>query len=116
MQKAFGVERLSCLTLLFNIVWESGTAANRGGGSPVKKGGLECANYRGITLVSLPGKVYSMVLERSVWPIVQTQIEEEQCGLTLISGPALHIHKDPGGGLGVCPSSLHGFCESGEGV
>ena len=41
MHKAFGVERLSCLTLLFNIVWESGTAANWGGGSPVKKGGLE---------------------------------------------------------------------------
>ena len=39
-----------------------------------------CANYRGITLLSLPGKVYSKVLERRVRPIVEPQIEEEQCG------------------------------------
>ena len=39
-----------------------------------------CANYRGITLLRLPGKVYSEVLERRVWPIVEPQKEEEQCG------------------------------------
>ena len=39
-----------------------------------------CANYRGITLLSLPGKVYSKVLERRVRPIVEPQLEEEQCG------------------------------------
>ena len=39
-----------------------------------------CANYRGITLLSLPGKVYSKVLERRVRPIVEPQIEEEQRG------------------------------------
>ena len=39
-----------------------------------------CANYRGITLLSLPGKVYSKVLERRVWLIVESWIEEEQCG------------------------------------
>ncbi|KAK5878883.1 hypothetical protein CesoFtcFv8_024252 [Champsocephalus esox] len=39
-----------------------------------------CANYRGITLLSLAGKVYSKVLERRVRPIVEPQIEEEQCG------------------------------------
>ena len=37
------------------------------------------ANYTGITLLSLPGKVYSKVLERRVRPIVEPQIEEEQC-------------------------------------
>ena len=36
-----------------------------------------CANYRGITKLSLPGKVYSKVLERRVRPIVEPQIEEE---------------------------------------
>ena len=36
--------------------------------------------YRGITLLSLPGKVYSKVLERRVRPIVKPRIEEEQCG------------------------------------
>ena len=32
-----------------------------------------CSNYRGITLLSLPGKVYSRVLERRLWPIVEPQ-------------------------------------------
>lgn len=34
----------------------------------------------GITLLSLPGKVDSMVLERRVRPIAEPQIKEEQCG------------------------------------
>ncbi|TWW77544.1 hypothetical protein D4764_12G0009340 [Takifugu flavidus] len=39
-----------------------------------------CSNYRGITLLSLPGKVYSGVLERRVHRIVKPRIQEEQCG------------------------------------
>ncbi|TWW54874.1 hypothetical protein D4764_0244430, partial [Takifugu flavidus] len=39
-----------------------------------------CSNYRGITLLSLPGKVYSGVLERRVRRIVEPRIQEEQCG------------------------------------
>ncbi|KAK3560105.1 hypothetical protein QTP86_033893, partial [Hemibagrus guttatus] len=39
-----------------------------------------CSNYRGITLLSLPGKVYSRVLERRVRPLVEPLIQEEQCG------------------------------------
>ncbi len=39
-----------------------------------------CTSYRGITLLSLPGKVYSMVLERRVHLIVKPRVEEEQCG------------------------------------
>ncbi|TWW62301.1 hypothetical protein D4764_04G0009480 [Takifugu flavidus] len=39
-----------------------------------------CSNYRGITLLSLPGKVYSEVLERRVRQIVELRIQEEQCG------------------------------------
>ena len=38
------------------------------------------ANNRGFTLLSLPGKVYSKVLERRVCPIVDPPIKEEQCG------------------------------------
>ncbi|KAK3533963.1 hypothetical protein QTP70_034997 [Hemibagrus guttatus] len=38
-----------------------------------------CSNYRGITLLSLPGKVYSRVLERRVRPLVEPRIQEEQC-------------------------------------
>ncbi|KAK3540649.1 hypothetical protein QTP70_034466 [Hemibagrus guttatus] len=33
----------------------------------------------GITLLSLPGKVYSRVLERRVRPLVEPRIQEEQC-------------------------------------
>ncbi|XP_028272713.1 uncharacterized protein LOC114443008 [Parambassis ranga] len=39
-----------------------------------------CSNYRGITLLSLPGKVYARVLERRIWPIVDPRIQEEQWG------------------------------------
>ena len=39
-----------------------------------------CSSYRGITLLSLPGKVYARVLERRVRSIVEPQIEEEQSG------------------------------------
>ena len=47
----------------------------------LKKGDQRvCDNYRGITLLSLPGKVYAKVLERRVRPIVEPQIQEEQCG------------------------------------
>lgn len=39
-----------------------------------------CTNYRGITLLSLLGKVYSRVLEKRIQPIVEPLIQEEQCG------------------------------------
>ena len=38
-----------------------------------------CSNYWGITLLSLPGKVYFRVLERRIQPIVKPWIQEEQC-------------------------------------
>ncbi|KAL7876407.1 hypothetical protein AOLI_G00113700 [Acnodon oligacanthus] len=40
----------------------------------------------GITLLSLPGKVYAKVLERRLRPIVEPQIEEEQYGFRLGHG------------------------------
>jgi len=38
-----------------------------------------CSNYQEITLLSRPGNVYSRVLERRLWPIVEPQLQEEQC-------------------------------------
>ncbi|KAK3518550.1 hypothetical protein QTP70_001608 [Hemibagrus guttatus] len=38
------------------------------------------SNYRGVTLLSFPEKVYSRVLERRVRPLVEPRIQEEQCG------------------------------------
>lgn len=84
MLKALGVEGLSWMTCLF-IVWKSGAVPKEWQTRVVvplfKKGNQRvCANYRGITLLSLPGKVFSKVLERRVWLIVKPQIEEERCG------------------------------------
>ncbi|TWW59092.1 hypothetical protein D4764_06G0006220 [Takifugu flavidus] len=48
---------------------------------PIKSGDERvCSNYRGITLLSLPGKVYASVLEKRIRLIVEPLIEEEQCG------------------------------------
>ena len=81
MLKALGVEGLSWLTRLSNVAWKSETVPKEwqtGVVVPLFKKGDQrvCVNYRGITLLSLPGKVYSKVLERRVRPIVEPQIEE----------------------------------------
>uniref|UniRef100_A0A8C6S4J5 Reverse transcriptase domain-containing protein n=1 Tax=Neogobius melanostomus TaxID=47308 RepID=A0A8C6S4J5_9GOBI len=80
--KSLDVVGLSWLTRLCNIEWRSGTVPWIGVVVPLfKKGDRRvCSNYRGITLLSLPGKVYSRVLERRIRPIVEPWIQEEQCG------------------------------------
>ena len=37
-------------------------------------------NYRGISLLSLPGKVYAKCLERKCREIVESKLEDGQCG------------------------------------
>ncbi|KAK3569492.1 hypothetical protein QTP86_031481 [Hemibagrus guttatus] len=69
--KSLDVVGLSWLTRLCNIAWRSGTVPLDWATGVVvplfKKGDRRvCSNYRGITLLSLPGKVYSRVLERRV--------------------------------------------------
>ncbi|KAK3567642.1 hypothetical protein QTP86_020413, partial [Hemibagrus guttatus] len=83
--KSLDVVGLSWLTRLCNIAWRSGTGPLDWATGVVvplfKKGDRRvCSNYRGITLLSLPGKVYSRVLERRVRPLVKPRIQEEQCG------------------------------------
>ena len=83
--KALDVVGLSWLTRLCNIAWTSGAVPldwQTGVVVPLfKKGDRRvCSNYRGITLLSLPGKVYSGVLERRIRRIVEPRIQEEQCG------------------------------------
>ncbi|KAK3529492.1 hypothetical protein QTP70_031733, partial [Hemibagrus guttatus] len=74
--KSLDVVGLSWLTRLCNIAWRSGTVPLDWATGVVvplfKKGDRRvCSNYRGITLLSLPGKVYSRVLERRVRPLVE---------------------------------------------
>ncbi|KAK3529557.1 hypothetical protein QTP70_031980, partial [Hemibagrus guttatus] len=83
--KSLDVVGLPWLTCLCNIAWRSGTVPLDWANGVViplfKKGDRRvCSNYRGITLLSLPGKVYSRVLERRVRPLVEPRIQEEQCG------------------------------------
>lgn len=83
--KSLDVVGLSWLTRLCSIAWRSGTVPlgwQTGVVVPLfKKGDRRvCSNYRGITLLSLPGKVYARVLERRIRPIVEPRIQEEQCG------------------------------------
>jgi hypothetical protein len=40
----------------------------------------KCSNYRGITLLSLPGKAYAKVLHSRLSEVVDHQIQDEQCG------------------------------------
>ncbi|KAK3509001.1 hypothetical protein QTP70_015948 [Hemibagrus guttatus] len=74
--KSLDVVELSWLTRLCNIAWWSGTVPldwATGVVVPLFKKGDQrvCSNYRGITLLSLPGKVYSRVLERRVRPVLE---------------------------------------------
>ncbi|KAK3510349.1 hypothetical protein QTP70_004936 [Hemibagrus guttatus] len=83
--KSLDVVGLSWLTRLCNIAWRSGTVPLdwvTGVVVPLfKKGDWRvCSNYRGITLLSLPGKVYSRILERRVRPLVEPRIQEGHCG------------------------------------
>ncbi|KAK3531112.1 hypothetical protein QTP70_011064 [Hemibagrus guttatus] len=81
--KSLDVVGLSWLTRLCNIAWRSGTVPLDWATGVViplfKKGDRRvCSNYRGITLLSLPGKVYSRVLERRVRPVLEGSWEFSQ--------------------------------------
>ncbi|KAK3506799.1 hypothetical protein QTP70_028368, partial [Hemibagrus guttatus] len=81
--KSLDVVGLSWMTRLCNIAWWSGTVPLDWATGVViplfKKGDRRvCSNYRGITLLSLPGKVYSRVLERRVRPVLEGSWEFAQ--------------------------------------
>ncbi|KAK3523485.1 hypothetical protein QTP86_033979, partial [Hemibagrus guttatus] len=81
--KSLDVVGLSWLTHLCNIAWRSGTVPLDWATGVVvplfKKGDWRvCSNYRGITLLRLPGKVYSRVLERRVRPVLESSWEFAQ--------------------------------------
>ncbi|TWW68274.1 R2DM Retrovirus-related Pol polyprotein from type II retrotransposable element [Takifugu flavidus] len=94
--KALDVVGLSWLTRLCNIAWTSGAVPldwQTGVVVPVFKSRDQrvCSNYRGITLLSLPGKVYARVLEKRIRLIVEPLIEEEQCGFHPGRGTTDHL-------------------------
>ncbi|KAI3356305.1 hypothetical protein L3Q82_017204 [Scortum barcoo] len=123
--KALDVVGLSWLTQPYNIAWTSGEgqylwSGKLGWWSPSsRKGTRGCVpNYRGITLLSLPGKVsYARVLERRVRPIVEPQIQERTMWFSsLVVEQWTSSLEGARRSMGVCPTSLHVFFRSGEGL
>uniref|UniRef100_A0AAQ6IH68 Reverse transcriptase domain-containing protein n=1 Tax=Anabas testudineus TaxID=64144 RepID=A0AAQ6IH68_ANATE len=95
--KSLDVVGLSWFIRRCSIAWRSGTVPldwHTGVVVPLfKKGGRRvCSNYRGITLLSLPGKVYARVLERRIRPLVEPRIQEEQCGFRPGRGTLDQLH------------------------
>ncbi|CAF3333272.1 unnamed protein product [Rotaria sp. Silwood2] len=85
MLKTLNDDGIRWLTRICGIVWRTGKAPTdwqTGIVIPIFKKGdqRECSNYRGITLLSLPGKVFARVLERRCRQIVEPQLQENQCG------------------------------------
>ncbi|CAF3219623.1 unnamed protein product [Rotaria sp. Silwood2] len=73
------------LTRICQVVWKTGKAPadwQTGIVVPIFKKGdqKECSSYRGITLLSLPGKLFARVIERRCREVVEPQIQEIQCG------------------------------------
>ena len=65
---------------LFTNCWQKGTLPRDAG---IQKQGekSDCSNYRGITLLSIAGKIWARVsLNRLILTIVQENTPESQCG------------------------------------
>ena len=78
MLKALSVEGLSWMTRLFDIAWRSGIVPRESQTGVVvplfKKGDQRvCANYRGITLLSLPGRIRSERSKAGSAPVMERQ-------------------------------------------
>ena len=73
------------LTRVCRVAWREGRASvdwQTGIIVPVFKKGdwRECSNYRGITQLSFPGKIYARVLERKCRTIVEPKTQDTQYG------------------------------------
>ena len=85
MLKAMNGEGILWLTRVCQVAWKLGKTPEdwqTGVIIPIFKKGdrKECTNYRGISLLSLPGKVYAKCLERKCREIVESKLEDGQCG------------------------------------
>ena len=85
MLKAMNCFGIRWLTRVCKVAWKTGKVPKQWQTSvliPIHKKGdkKKCTNYRGISLLSLPGKVYAKCLERRCREIVEPQLEDAQCG------------------------------------
>ena len=96
MLKAIGDVGLSKLTTILNNVWQNETVPNDWRRGIIvripKKGNLsECSNWRGITLLSVPGKLLSNIIYARIKDEAQGVMREEQAGFRKDRGCADHI-------------------------
>ena len=85
MLKALTGEEILWLTRVCQVAWKLGKTPRNWQTDVIipifKKGDRkQCTNYRGISLLSLPGKVYAKCLERKCREIVESKLEDGQCG------------------------------------
>ena len=85
MLKALTGEGILWLTRVYQVAWKFGKTPRdwqTGVIIPIFKKGnrTQCTNYRKISLPSLPGKVYAKCLERKCREIVESKLEDGQCG------------------------------------
>ena len=85
MLKAGGDTVVRWMHIIFNIVWEKGKAAEDWQKAVIvamhKKGSKKlCKSYRGISLLSIPGKVFVKILDARIHQVTEGQMMEEQAG------------------------------------
>ena len=85
MLKALTVEGILWLTRVCQVAWKFGKTPRdwqTGVMIPIFKKGdrKQCTIYRWISLLSLPGKLYAKCLERKCREIVESKLENGQCG------------------------------------
>ena len=88
MLNALPREGIPGLTRVCQVAWKWGKTPRDWQTSVVipvfKKGDRkQCTNYRGILLLSFPGKVYAKCLERKCRKIVESKLKDDQCGFCL---------------------------------
>ena len=83
MLKAGGEAVVQWLHKIFCMSWESGTVPADWRKAQIvpahkKRSRTQCKNYRGISLLSVPGKVYATVLDKRIRAITEERVREEQ--------------------------------------
>ena len=79
-----GPALLSNLHKLFLTIWESETGPQGFKDGILlklykKKNKFDCGNYRGITLLSIVGKLFAKVVLNRIWPSIKAYLSEAQC-------------------------------------
>ena len=85
MLKALTGEGILWLTRVSQVAWKYGKAPRDWQTGVIilifkKRDRKQCTNYRGISQLSLPGKVYAKCLDRKCQEIVESKLEDGQCG------------------------------------